>query len=160
MNLKHFLLLIVFGTCMQFGFSQSKIQDKLQALDFLIGSWVGESSQLKDGNIIKRGPAYEEINYQLNQHIITIDLQSEHLVLHTIITYDVEDQTYYYQPFYKTGQAKYPAVFKDKQFIVNASSDKRFIFKRNQQGQLIEYGEEFKNSKWQVYFKDTFSNYN
>ncbi|MDO1499913.1 hypothetical protein Q2T40_07200 [Winogradskyella maritima] len=128
----------------------------MSQLNPLVGEWIGQSTTYKGGKAIKTVPAFEKISYGLDGHILTIDLDSEALQLHTVIYYDETDDTFYYNPFYKTGSAKYRAEFKDGQLIVWPTETKRFIFGINDEGQFVEYGETFQNGEWTVYFKDVF----
>ena len=149
--------LLAFFLLASSGFSQSVKQEKMEQLSFLVGEWIGTSKQYQDGKVTKQGAAYEKISYDLDRHILVIELNSEMLQLHTIIYYDEKDSTYYYNPFYKRGAAKYPAELKDGQLIVSASDTKRFIFSRTANGGFQEYGEELVDGKWVKYFEDTFT---
>ena len=108
----------------------------------------------------KQVPAFEKISYKLDQNIITIDLQSESLQLHTIIYYNEKAEKYYYHPYYKTGTARYEAMFKDNKFIVTPNDTKRFIFHLTKEGKFQEYGEKLENCKWIKYFEDNFMKMN
>lgn len=138
------------------GMSQSIQQQEIQKLDFLIGNWIGTSKAFKNGKIKRQVPAFEKISFKVNEHILTIDLYSESLKLHTVIYYDDEAETYFYNPFYKTGTARYPAKLVNGKLIVNPSETKRFIFEITDKGQFREYGETFENGKWTMYFEDVF----
>lgn len=141
-------------------YSQTLRQKKMSNLKFLVGEWIGTSMSYKDGKMTNKVSAFEKIEYDLDGNIIKIDLNSEALQLHTIIYYSENDSTYYYNPFYKTGAAKYKAEFKDGKFIVNPSETKRFIFTLNKEGNFTEYGETLVNGKWVKYFEDIFKNTN
>lgn len=132
----------------------------MQKLDFLIGEWIGISKSYKEGKVTNQVSAFEKIQYGLDKNIITIDLNSESLQLHTVIYYDEKDKTYYYNPFYKTGAAKYKAHFIDGKLVVTPSKTKRFIFTQDNNGNFIEYGEQLIDGKWQKYFEDIFKNSN
>jgi len=80
--------ILVFLCVAQFSQAQTIAQDKMQQLQYMIGEWEGTSKQIKDGVVVSEVPASESIKYGLNKHIITIDLTSENLLLHTVITYD------------------------------------------------------------------------
>jgi len=148
------ILLIIFTITSAMG--QNLRKEKMAQLDFLIGDWVGVSASFENGIKKQEIPAFEKIAYQLDGHIITIDLKSESLQLHTVIYFDDKDNTYFYNPFYTTGTAKYAAEIKDGKLIVNASSTKRFIFRLTPEGHFQEYGEQFINGEWQKYFEDNF----
>jgi len=136
--------------------AQAPAQSEMKQLNFMIGDWLGTSKTIKSDTILSEIPAFEKIEYKLNGNIITIDLSSDSLQLHTVIYYSKEHKTYYYNPFYKSGQASYPAKFKNGKFIVNASDVKRFIFTTDESGNFTEYGEELIDGKWEIYFKDSF----
>lgn len=131
--------------------------EKMKQLDDMIGDWVGVSQQIKDDTIEKEVPAYESIKYGLDSHIIIIDLKSETLVLHTIIQYDEEDETYYYHPFSKNGTGKYPAHFEDGKLIVVPKETVRYVFTLSEDGNFTEYGERLIDNKWVRYFQDVFT---
>ena len=135
---------------------QSIRKEKMSQLSFLVGEWIGTSKSFKNGKLEKEIAAFEKIEYQLDNHILTVDLNSESLQLHTVIYYDEEDKTYYYNPFYKTGAAKYKAEFDGKKLIVKPSAKKRFVFILDKQGNFTEYGEILTNGKWVKYFEDVF----
>jgi len=122
----------------------------------MVGEWIGNSKTIKGDTIFSETPAYEKIAYKLDGTIITIDLASTSLQLHTVIYYSEDDQTFYYNPYYKSGNAQYPAEFKNGKLTVNASDTKRFIFTTDKNGNFTEYGEQLINGEWKIYFEDTF----
>ena len=148
-------LLILFFTIPNVS-GQTVQQQQMKKLDFLIGDWVGVSVMYEDGAIAKQVPAYEKISYELDKSIITIDLKSESLQLHTVIYYDETDKTYYYNSYYKTGAGRYKAALLENKFVVTASPTKRFIFHRTPEGNFQEYGEKLINDEWVKYFEDNF----
>jgi hypothetical protein len=154
-NLKSlsFLLLICLPI---YGIGQNTKLEMMQKLEFLTGEWIGTSSSIKNDSAVSSQPAYEKIEFKLDQHILTIDLLSPSLQLHTVINYDEDDQTYYYQPFYKNGSGKYPAQILDGKLVVSPSSMKRFIFELTPDGRFREYGEEMRDGTWKMYFEDIF----
>jgi hypothetical protein len=155
--LKHlFCVLFIFTINTVFG--QSVKQEKMEQLSILTGEWVGTSKVFENGEVIKQGPAFEHIYFDLDSNILVIQLNSEFLQLHTIVTYDESDSTYYYHPFYKSGTAKYPAEFKEGKLIVSPNEKTRFIFTRTPEGEFQEYGEKFVEGEWTRYFEDTFKN--
>ncbi|MFN2261050.1 MAG: hypothetical protein ABR595_03175 [Psychroflexus sp.] len=139
--------------------AQQVQQEKMAELDFMIGAWVGLSTSIDNGRVVSSVPAFQNISYKVDKHIISIDLQSENLQLHTVIYYSEEDKTYFYNPYYKSGTAKYRATCLNGKLIVNASKTKRFIFKLTPDGNLQEYGENFENGKWVKYFEDNFKKF-
>ncbi|MEM6516122.1 MAG: hypothetical protein AAF688_08050 [Bacteroidota bacterium] len=128
----------------------------MKQLDFMVGEWLGTSKTIKSDTVFSEIPAYEKIDYKLDGNIITIDLSSKSLQLHTVIYYSETDKTYYYNPYYKSGSARYPATFENGKFVVKASDSKRFIFTTDETGNFTEYGEQLMDRKWKVYFKDSF----
>ncbi len=137
-------------------FGQNPKQEKMALLNYMIGDWVGTSTAYENGSVTREVPAYESIQYSLDQHIITIDLKSETLVLHTVIYYDDKDKTYYYNPFSQRGAGKYPATFSDGKLIVTPNDDVRYIFTSTPEGNFQEYGEKRIEGKWVKYFEDNF----
>jgi hypothetical protein len=135
---------------------QSIQQEQMQKLNHFIGDWVGTSTAIKNDSTTSKIPAYEKISFKVDNHILTIDLYSESLKLHTVIYYDEEAETYVYNPFYKGGAAKYPAKLVNGKLIVSPSKTKRFIFEINEEGSFREYGEIFENGEWTMYFEDLF----
>jgi len=136
---------------------QNTRQDHMAKLAFMIGDWEGVSTSFKNDSIAKQVSAMEQIQYQVDKHLITIDLQSESLQLHTVIYYDDKDATYYYNSFYKKGAGKYPAEFKDGMLVVWPSKTKRFVFRQTGKNGFQEYGETLVNGKWTRYFEDNFT---
>ncbi|MCC1484469.1 TIGR02922 family protein [Winogradskyella immobilis] len=131
-------------------------QDKMKVLNYMVGEWIGISKSYKNGVVDKQVSAFEKIKYDLDKHIIVIDLNSESLQLHTIIYYDDEDNTYYYNPYSKSGSRRLPASFKDGKFIVAANATTRYVFTTDEEGNFKEYGERLQNGKWTKFFEDTF----
>ena len=76
--------------------------------------------------------------------------------LHTVITYSLAENTYYYHPFTKNRAGKYKGLYKDGKFIVYFNENRRLIFERTEEGAFHEYGEQLKNGKWEKYFEDLF----
>lgn len=136
---------------------QTVQQEKMKNLRFMIGDWQGTSKFYENGKITKEISAFENISYRIDNHIITIDLKSESLQLHTVIYYDEKENVYYYNPFYKKGAAKYKAKLIGNKFIVNPTNTKRFVFTLDDKGNFTEYGEELVNGQWIKYFEDIFS---
>lgn len=150
--------LIAFLLSLNLAFSQNVKQEKMALLSFMEGEWIGTTMAYEDGVISKKGSAYQRIAFDLDKHILVIELNSEFLQLHTIIYYDDTDDTYYYNPFYKSGAAKYPAKYVDGQLIVNSSESRRFVFSRIEDGGFREYGEQLLDGQWTKYFEDIFTN--
>ncbi|WP_299016235.1 hypothetical protein [uncultured Polaribacter sp.] len=139
-----------------FANAQTNGNQQMAKLNFMIGNWVGTSTSYKNGKINKQVPASQVISYKVDQNIITIDLNSETLKLHTVIYYDDEKQSYLYNPYYNNGSAKYTAILKDDKFIVSPNPEKRFVFQLLEDDSFREYGEVFKDGVWLVYFEDNF----
>ena len=136
--------------------SQNSVKNKMEQLKFMVGDWVGISNSYKKDSIVSKVPAYQKKSYKLNKNIITIDLLSETLQLHTVIYYDDKADQYFYNSYYKGGTGKYTGEFKDNKFIVSPNKVKRFIFHSPSKGVFQEYGEKYENGKWVKYFEDNF----
>ena len=139
---------------MQASFGQTVRQEKMAQLSYMVGEWIGTSTSYENDTIVKQGPAFEKVSYKLDSNIITIDLHSESLQLHTVIYYDEIDQTYYYNPYYKTGVGKYRGEYKEGQFMVWFSENRRLIFRLTPEGDFQEYGEKREQGVWKKYFED------
>jgi len=137
--------------------AQNISQEKMNDLSYMIGDWVGTATTFKNGELDTQIPAFQKIQYRLDKSIITIDLHSESLQLHTVIYYDEKDETYYYHPYYKTGRSESPAKFVDGKLIVSPSETKRYIFQKTNEG-FREHGEELINGEWVKFFEDNFQN--
>ncbi len=151
------LFLVVFFILLtQSSFSQSISKQKMNSLSFMIGEWVGTSKLIQNDSVVKQVAALQTIRFDLNKSVIIIDLKSETLNLHTIISYNEKDKTYYYNPYSENGSRKLPAQLINNQFIVNSNNYKRFIFKKTGNKTFQEYGEKLVNGKWMKYFEDNF----
>ncbi|MEM9886412.1 MAG: hypothetical protein AAF849_11000 [Bacteroidota bacterium] len=135
---------------------QSTSQEKMTQLQFMVGDWVGISTTYEDGKVEQQVPAFQKIQYAVDKNIITIDLHSETLQLHTVIYYDEKDEKYYYHPFYKSGAGKFIAELVDGKLIVMRNETTRFIFNKTSENGFQEYGERFENGEWRKYFEDNF----
>jgi hypothetical protein len=155
-HIKPFFYLLLFLSNVLVG--QSPKQEKMEQLQFLVGEWVGTSKIYENGVLAKAGAAYEHISYDLEKHILVIELNTEFLQLRTIVLYDEKDQKYYYHRFSKDGAAVYPAEFKEGQLIVWKNDTTRFFFGSTPNGGFREYGEQLVNGKWIKTFEDTFIN--
>lgn len=153
-NPRLYFTFLLFFLALNATLGQSVQQEKMKQLNYMIGDWLGTSTLYKNDTIDKQVPAFEKIAYKLDQNIITIDLQSESLQLHTIIYYDETAETYYYNPYSSKGARKLTAKFEDGKFIVKASENSRFIFTLTPEGDFHEYGERFENGKWSKFFED------
>ncbi len=134
---------------------QNVKKHKMTDLSYMTGEWVGMSKSIKE-NETTIVPAYESIKYGLDSNIIIVDLKSETLILHTIISYSEKDSTYYYQPFSKTGTGKYKADFDGKKLVVRPHETVRYNFTLTEDGNFMEYGEKQIKGEWKKYFEDTF----
>lgn len=133
--------------------AQSTSKEHMEQLSFMVGDWEGISTSFaKTGD--KKVKAHEVVQYKVDQYLITLDLESESLKLHTVIYYDEKEQTYYYCPFYKKGAGKYKGSYNDGKFLVTFNSTKRLVFKQTPEGYFHEYGEQLKDKKWVKYFED------
>jgi len=149
-----YFCLAIFLFTNNIGNTQTIQQEKMTQLHFMVGEWIGTSSSIKKDTISKQVAVFEEVAFKLDSHLITIDLHSESLQLHTTIYYDEKDQKYYYTPYSKRGAKKYPAEYKEGKFIVWFNENKRLIFSLTTAGHFQEYGESFKEGVWRKYFED------
>ena len=133
--------------------AQSGSAEKMAQLSFMVGDWEGPSKSYKDKDTIQV-IAHEIVSYKVDKHLITLDLDSKALKLHTVIYYDEKEASYFYCPYYKKGAGKYKGSFKEGQFLVNFNENRRLIFQRSPEGYFHEYGEELKNGEWVKYFED------
>lgn len=152
----NYLLSLITFLMTSVSFGQTIQQEKIQNLSFMIGNWEGISTSYTNDTISSQIPATTQISYKLDKTIITLDLQSESLQLHTVFYFDEKTKSYSYNPFYKSGAGKYPAEFVDGKLIVSPSATKRFIFTNTKEGDFIEYGENLVDGVWVKYFEDVF----
>ena len=94
------------------------------------------------------------MQYILDGDLITIDLDSPSLKLHTIIGYKKDEGSYFYQPFTKNRSSQFKGELIDNQFVVYFNPERRLIFERTAEGAFHEYGEQLKDGKWEKYFED------
>ncbi len=139
-------------------FGQTTKQAKMEQLSFMVGEWIGTTTSYENGAVTRQGAAYEKVSYDLDRHLLVIELNTPFLQLHTLIYYDDEDETFYYQPFSKNGTNRYPAKLNDGQLTVWASETRRYVFGSTANGGFQEYGEQLINGQWVKYFEDTFQN--
>lgn len=134
-------------------FAQESEKRELAKLSFLMGNWSGISSSYatKDTTQVK---VRESVNYIMNGNMLTLDVVSANIELHTIITYSIKDTCYYYQPYSKTGGGRYKGKLEDGKFIVHFNPERRLIFEKTENGEFHEYGESFADGKWKKYFED------
>ncbi len=159
MRAKYGLLLLSLALSFTMLNAQSPGQQAMQDLSFLVGEWVGTSGSFENGEKISEVPAFESIQYDLDNHILVIQLNSETLQLHTIVNYHPADSTYYYHAFSKSGGGKLPAKLEAPgRLVVQANENKRYIFEALPAGGFREYGEKRSNGSWQKYFEDRFVN--
>jgi len=143
------LLLSIFNPIL----AQEREKKELTKLSFLMGNWSGVSSTYtsKDTTQVK---VKERVNYIMNGNILTLDVVSKKIEIHTVITYSVKDSCYYYQPYTKTGGGKYKGKLENGKFIVHFNSKSRLIFEKTKNGEFHEYGESLVDGKWKKYFED------
>ena len=143
------LLLLIFNPLL----AQEREKKELAKLSFLMGNWSGISSSYtaKDTTQVK---VRESVNYIMNGNMLTLDVVSANIELHTLFTYSVKDTCYYYQPYSKTGGSKYKGKLENGKFIVYFNPKNRLIFEKTVNGEFHEYGESFANGKWKKYFED------
>lgn len=135
-------------------YAQKTEKEALAKLSFLMGNWSGKDFvySKKDTTVVH---VKESVNYILDGNIMTIDVNSSTVKLHTIITYSLKDKCYYYQPFSKTGAKKYKGEFKDGKFIVHFNKRSKITFEKTAKGEFHEYGTYLtKDNVWKKYFED------
>ncbi|MEL6560453.1 MAG: hypothetical protein AAFQ94_19845 [Bacteroidota bacterium] len=148
-------LTMLFISCLFNNLSGQNIKkEKMAELSFMIGDWIGTSTSYSDGSITQQGPAFEKIAYKLDGELITVDLHSTSLQLHTVIYYEPQDETYYYCSFSKRRAGKFRGEVKDGKFWVWFSDTYRLVFQQTPEGEFMEYGETLKDGKWSKSFKD------
>jgi len=151
-NPQYFSIILFF--VMNSFFAQSIQQEKMQKLSYIVGEWIGTSTSFKNDTIVKQVAAFENVHYKLDKSIITIDLHSESLQLHTVIYYDEKNKKYCYQPYYKTGVGNYYGEYADGKFTVWFNEKRRLIFQLTPEGHFQEYGEKLEKGQWHKYFED------
>ena len=134
-------------------FAQTTSAKKMAQLSFMVGDWEGISKSFQEDGT-KEVMAHELVQYKVDGHLITIDLESESLKLHTVIYYDEKDKTYYYCPFYKSGSGKYKGELENGAFRVWFSKERRLLFTKTSEGAFHEYGERLQEGNWVTYFED------
>ena len=151
------LTLIFFGFQSPYTTAQETEKEAMAKLSFLMGDWKGQSTGFTDGKPTSSVEAYEKIQYLLDGNILTLDLDSPNLKLHTVITHNLEERTYYYHPFTKNRAGKYKGAYADGQLIVYFNEDRRLIFEKTKEGAFHEYGEKrTPDGNWVKYFEDIF----
>ncbi|CAM1345529.1 hypothetical protein [Tenacibaculum amylolyticum] len=134
--------------------SAQEEKEALQKLSFMIGNWQGTSTSFSN-NTQKSVSVSENVRYILNGNLITLDVKSPWIELHTIISFNKKEQSYYYHPFSKTGvKAGYKGTYKDGVFRVYFNPGRRLTFTQTTKGEFHEYGEQLKNGVWEKYFED------
>ncbi|MEM6699249.1 MAG: hypothetical protein AAF599_12675, partial [Bacteroidota bacterium] len=135
-----YILALSFFLNTKLAMGQNINQEKMGLLNFMVGDWVGISTTYKDGVVDQKVPAFQKIQYAVDKSIITIDLHSETLQLHTVIYYDEKQKKYFYNPFYKRGANQYTAEYRDGKLIVTKDEKTRFIFHKTSEYGFQEYG--------------------
>ncbi len=152
MKLKHSLILCLLITALSIQAQTEK--EALGKLSFMIGNWEGNSTAfLEKSN--KSVDVTENVSYKMNGSLVVLDVKSPWIELHTIISYSVKDQCYYYHPFSKKGlRDKYKGNFEDNVFRVYFSKERRLTFTLTKEDYFHEFGENLKDGKWEKYFED------
>lgn len=139
-------------------FGQSIEQRKMAKLSFLIGDWKGTgTSYPKEEN--EPYQVLTKTRYDLDGELIVLKLRDTRngkpvLSLHTLFYYDHKQQTYLYSPFSGKSSGTYKCKIIDGKFICALKSDYRLIFKKSENGELIETGEKLEGGKWIKSFED------
>ncbi|WP_299624421.1 hypothetical protein [uncultured Tenacibaculum sp.] len=141
-----FLVLSIYG--------QQTEKEALKKLSFLIGDWKGISTSYgKDGT--SKVPVQENVHYIMDGDLIVLNVKSEWIQLHTIISYNVKDKNYYYYPFSKKGNKQgYKSEIVDGKFMVYFNESARLTFTKTAKGEFHEFGERLVDGNWEKYFED------
>jgi hypothetical protein len=105
--------------------AQTIQQEKMKDLSFMAGDWVGTSKSIAEQETHSI-PAYQNIQYKIH-NIISFNLFSKRLLLHTVIYYDEKEDTYYYSPYFKTGASTHRGKVYDNKFWVYFSDTKAYV---------------------------------
>ena len=133
--------------------AQMTEKQQLAKLSFLMGDWSGTSTVYTKGDTTQN-KVQERVKYILDGNAITIDVASSTINLHTLITYSLKDECYYYEPFDKTGASKHKGFLYINKFVVSFNPTNRLTFEKTLNGEFHEYGEALVNGRWQKYFED------
>lgn len=156
-KLAQYIALIIALTFVNRLSAQTTEKEHLAKLSFMMGDWKGESKGYTDGVAGEPVIAYEKIQYLLDGEIMTLDLDSPNLKLHTVVTYSLEDSCYYYHPFTKNRAGKYKGQLDEQgRLLVYFNDSRRLIFERTPEGVFHEYGQKLIEGTWEIYFEDLF----
>lgn len=155
--LKYYNYIFLLFLC-QSSLAQSIHQEKIKPLGILVGEWIGTAKTYKNGVLTEEEPAFERISYDLDTSILVIELNRANLLLHTIVSYDEEDEVYYYNRFSKKGASRYPAEFIGGQLVVARDENTKIYFGRTPDGGFQEYGERLIDGEWIRFFDETYTN--
>ncbi len=134
--------------------SESEEQKALARLSFLVGNWKGQST-IYSKDSVKTAQVSERVKYLLDGNLLTLDVKSPFIQLHTVIRYSAKDSTYYYHPFTNTSEGKaYKGRIENGKFIVLFNDNYKVIFERTEDGKFHEYGERIVNGKKEMSFED------
>lgn len=152
----YLVLTLLIGIQLTSAQEKNETQIQMSKLDFMVGDWIGTTKAFSNQELTSEHPAYQAIHYNLDAHIIEINLKSPTLQLHTVIGYSVTDSMYFYSPFSKNGSRTLPAFLEDGKFVVHANDTTQFIFQKTATG-FMEWGRKQINGTWQIYFQDEFT---
>lgn len=155
MNYKYLICFFLIIVTIE-SYSQNSEKEALNKLSFMVGNWKGKSisydTKLKKS---KEVAVQENVQYIMDGNLITLDVKSPWIALHTIISYNVKDKKYYYYPFSKTGNKKgYEGVIKNGNLVVYFNKKRRLTFTKTSKGEFHEYGEKLEKGTWVKYFED------
>ena len=68
-------LIVFFALSFQTSLSQSISKQKMNALSFMIGEWVGTSKLIQNDSVVKQDAALQTVRFDLNKSVIIIDLK-------------------------------------------------------------------------------------
>ncbi len=153
--MKHFVTsLFTFLILVSASLNAQEEKEALSKLSFMTGNWKGVSiSYGKNGK--QKVDVTEDVHYIMDGDLLILNVKSPWIALHTIVSYNVKEKTYYYSPFSKKGNKKgYKGTYEDGKFKVYFNENRRLTFTKTTQGEFHEYGEKLQDGKWEKYFED------
>lgn len=140
-----------------FAFNLVNAQEEKEAiakLSFLVGEWEGISTIYSEDSV-KKGKVTKKVKYLLNGNLLSVEVKSPYIHLHTVIGYNVKDSTYYYHPFNKAGKGNaYKGEFENGKFVVTFNDNYKIFFEKTEEGKFHEYGVRVIGGKEEITFED------
>ncbi len=140
--------------------TDKSIQEKMQLLGFLEGSWKGK------GWIMRSDGKYafdqtEKVQFKLDHTLMIIEGNgtAEGRNIHNalaVISWNKEGGNYNFQSWLATGQGgKFKAEIKDNKLYWYPSDNMQYVIWLNEKGQWAETGEMKRNGEWFRFFEMT-----